>query len=92
VGSIPAPVPSPYFPTGPLIDSHARSCSFAFACSQPPINIITDTPVASWPYMAVLYIVQATVCKNTWFLLPTTFTLHTHTVTPCSKWIGCTAV
>ena len=35
---------------------------------------ITDTPVASWPYMAVLYIVQATVCKNTWFLLPTTFT------------------
>ena len=38
---------------------------------RPPVN-----PVASWPYMAVLYIVQATVCKNTWFLLPTTFTFR----------------
>ena len=36
----------------------------AFTCSQPPsISIITDTPVASLPYMEMLYIELATACK-----------------------------
>ena len=32
------------------------------ACTQPPIYIITDILGASWPFMAVLYIVKATAC------------------------------
>ena len=61
-----------------LIGCFSQIISFLLAATQ-SINyslsfLITDTPVASWPYMAVLHIVQATVYKNTWFLLPTTFT------------------
>ena len=47
-GLIPPPVPSPYFPTFPLIDSHARSCSFPFASLHPPINVLNCLISRCW--------------------------------------------